>query len=175
MQNQTLQAIAARYSCRKYRADKLTDEQMNLLVNAALQSPTARNEQAWHFTAVTDTALLKDISDEVAVVSGWYDVGYVFHDAPFVVFISTDVAHDFAGVDAGIAVENIAVAAQSLGLGSVILGLPRFAFGGLREAEFETRLKFPEGYKFAVAIAVGVPDGAGEPHEIKPGKVSYVG
>ena len=69
---------------------------------------------------------------------------------------------------------NIALAAHSLGLGSVILGLPDAAFNGPRENYFNKLLKFPENYEFAVAIAIGVPDAAKEAHPIKPGKIAYV-
>ena len=90
------------------------------------------------------------------------------------IFISADRESNWGKLDSGIAVQNIAIAAQSLGLGSVILGLPAAAFNGPRGAYFNELLKFPDTHEFAVAIAVGYPDGTKEAHPVEDGRVSYV-
>jgi nitroreductase len=72
-------------------------------------------------------------------------------------------------------VQNIALAAHSLGLGSVILGLPDAAFTGSRGDHFNKLLKFPENHVFAVAIAIGVPNATKEAHPIEPGRIDYIG
>jgi len=65
------------------------------------------------------------------------------------------------------------LAAVSL-LGSVILGLPAAAFKGPRTDYFAKLLKFPTTHEFAIAIAVGCPDGAKEAHPVEDGRIDYV-
>ena len=43
---------------------ELTDEQLQALLDAALQSPTARNTQQWHFSVVQNRALLDEFFAE---------------------------------------------------------------------------------------------------------------
>jgi nitroreductase len=78
-------------------------------------------------------------------------------------------------VDCGIAVQTIALAAHSIGLGSVILGLPDAAFRGEKAEYFNKLLKFPDKFKFVVAIAIGVPTATKEAHPIEPDRVLHVG
>ena len=49
----------------------------------------------------------------------------------------------------------MALAAEGLGIGSVILGLPKPAFTGEKADELRTRLRCPEGYDFVIALSLG--------------------
>ena len=62
MTNAVLQAIADRRSNRGYAPRQLTEEELQAILTAALQSPSARNSQPWHFSVVQDAALLKEFS-----------------------------------------------------------------------------------------------------------------
>lgn len=174
MSNAVLQAIADRRSIRGYEPGRLSPEHVEALVLAAEQAPTARNSQIWHFSVVQDTALIAEINGEIGKNAGRPGTDF-FYGAPLAIFISADPQSRYAGLDSGIAVENIALAAHALGLGSVILGMPREAFAGDRREEFERALRFPAGYEFQIAIAVGVPTMTKEAHEILPGRVDYIG
>jgi nitroreductase len=173
MSNQVLSAISERRSIRGYKPDPVTDEQLGIMLRAAQESPSACNEQPWHFTVVRDKEIVREVNEESNKNLG-DDHGDIFFDAPVVIFISAERDWKWSKLDSGIAVMNIALAAHSLGLGSVILGLPDAAFNGPRENYFNKLLKFPENYEFAVAIAIGVPDTTKEAHPIKPGKIAYV-
>ncbi|MDR3138639.1 MAG: nitroreductase [Treponema sp.] len=173
MSNSVLSAIADRRSIRAYKAQQITKEQLDALLAAAVQSPSARNAQPWHFSVVQNAALLGEINQEVSKNLD-RDAGDIFHAAPTVLFLSCDPAGRWARLDCGIAAQNIALAAHSLGLGSVILGMPDAAFTGPRSEYFNKLLKFPEGHSFAVAIAVGFPAGTKEAHPVEPDRISYI-
>lgn len=98
-----------------------------------------------------------------------------YYNAPTVLILSADEGNGWREIDAGIAVENIALAAQALGLGNVILGVIKGVFASEKKAYFEKQLQFPEGYEFTIAVAVGHTATGKEPHEIDVEKnVSYV-
>jgi nitroreductase len=173
MSNKVLEAIANRRSIRAYKEDAVTEEQLAAMLKAAAESPSARNRQPWHFTVVRNKNVLAEVNAEANKLIG-EDLGDVFHGAPRVIFISGDKGWKWSKLDSGIAVQTIALAAHSLGLGSVILGLPDAAFKGPRVEYFNNLLKFPDDYEFAIAIAIGVSDTTKEAHDITTGKVSYV-
>jgi nitroreductase len=121
---------------------------------------------------VQNQSITKEVNDEANSILGRTDG--IFYGAPTVIFISCDSSSKWGRLDSGIAAQTIALAAHSLGLGSVILGLPDAAFTGTREEYFNKLLKFPEGYKFAVAIAIGIPTATKDAHPIEPGRIDFI-
>ena len=160
-----LNAIASRSSTRSYTPEKLTSQQLEALIAAGLQAPTAANRQELFFTAVAgNDPLLAQIEQEKNVLANASPAANFYYDAPTVLFLSGDAAFPWTAVDAGIAVENIALAAEGLGLGSVIIGCIKAAMLGEKKEAFAQALRFPEGYEFQVAIAVGNKAKTKEPH-----------
>ena len=176
MSNQVLEAIADRRSIRVYKQDPMTQVQLDAILKAAFESPSARNRQPWYFTVVRDQKVIAEVNEE-ALNNMKQNPGLedIFFAAPTVIFISGEKDWIWSKMDAGIAVQTIALAAHSLGLGSVILGMPRYAFDGPRGEYFTKLLKFPDNYEFAIAIAIGVPNTTKEAHPNLPGKVEFVG
>lgn len=182
--NEVLNTIANRKSHRAYKDAPLTQQQIDTLLQAAVQSPSAMNLQPWHFSIVTDQKLLQEMNVEMHKVSElniatrsprFADPNFhVFYHAPLVIFISADPENSYSYIDSGIAVENIALAAESMGLGSVILGLPRMAFSGEKAEEFKKALNFPENYQFIIAISIGTPNDDKEAHPIHQDRISFI-
>lgn len=98
----------------------------------------------------------------------------IFYDAPLVVFISGDASSKWREIDAGIAVQNLTLAAHSLGLGSVIIGLCGMAFEGADAEALGKKLNFPEGYTFSIAVCIGEPSMSKEAHPIKDNKLTVI-
>lgn len=179
--NEVLKAIQDRRSTRGFNDVQLTDGQLKALIDAALAAPSARNSQMWHFSVVQNRELLDEFSRDFASLmakgaQGDPAADRLFYHAPTVIFISRPAECDnsFVEVDCGIACENIALAAQGLGLGSVIVGLPKQVFLSDRGAHYCAKFGFPEGYCFSIAIAVGNNTVTKEAHPIGEGKVNLV-
>lgn len=174
--NDVLKAIAQRSSTRGYTEQKLTDDELDTLIKAGLQAPTARNEQEIHITVVDGAnPILQEIEDEKNAAAEQTPPNNFYYDAPTVLILSGDKEFPWTPVDAGIAVENISLAAEGLGLGSVIIGCIKGALTGEKEGYFANALKFPEGYRFEIAIAVGHKAVTKEPHAYDAEKnVSFI-
>ena len=179
--NEVLKAIQDRRSTRGFNDVQLTEGQLKALIDAALAAPSARNSQMWHFSVVQNRELLDEFSRDFASLmakgaQGGPAADRLFYHAPMVIFISRPAECDnsFVEVDCGIACENIALAAQGLGLGSVIVGLPKQVFLSDRGAYYCGKFGFPEGYCFSIAIAVGNNTVTKEAHPIGEGKVNLV-
>lgn len=162
--NEVLNTIKERSSIRKYKADMITKEQLEAIVNAGLQGPTANNKQEVHITVVKgNDPVMQELAQDVAAMAA--REGFVVHyDAPVVFILSADKDFYFGAVDAGIACENMALAAQSLGLGSVILGMPWRVFESEKKDYYGEKFGFPENYVFKIALAVGYKDTEKEAH-----------
>lgn len=165
--SEVLKAMEKRFSTRGYTEEKLTEEQLDALIRAGLQAPTATNRQEIHITVVDgDHPVLEEIEEEKNLGRGIQDPPHNFYfEAPAVLLLSAEKAFKWSKVDAGIAVENIALAAEGLGLGSLIIGCIKDALTGEKRDYFAEKLKLPEGYEFEIAVAVGHKATTKEPHE----------
>ena len=178
---EVLQAIENRRSHRAYQAKQIPEEVLQKILKAGLQSPSARNHQPWHFSVVQDAALLQEVHDEAARMMGkngsprFVDPKFqIFYYAPTAIFIFGEKNFDWTGVDCGIAVENMALAAEGLGIGNVILGLPKAAFMGEKADELRAKLQCPEGYDFVIALALGYATDTKDAHDLREEKISRI-
>lgn len=164
--NNVLEAIRRRSSTRGYETAPLTESELEALLHAGLQAPTATNRQEIHFTVLKgDNPILKEIEEEKNRLRGLVSPEHNFYyEAPVVIILSMESGFRWGGVDAGIAVENMALAAEALGLGSLIIGCIRDALSGDKKEYFSDLLKFPENYEYGIAIAVGRKAAEKEPH-----------
>lgn len=176
-----MKAISDRRSHRAYRKEQLPEEVLGSILKAGLEAPSARNHQPWHFSVVQDAALIQEVHDEAAKVMGkdgsprFSDPDFqIFYHAPTVIFLFGEKEFSWTQVDCGIAVENMVLAAEGLGVGSVILGLPKPAFMGEKADDLRQKLQCPEGYDFVIALALGYAVDTKDPHELHDEKISRI-
>jgi nitroreductase len=174
--NEVLETIMNRRSVRKYLPEQIKDEELNLILEAGKYAPSARNDQSWHFTVIQNQELINYLSDEAKKSmrlsnEDWLiNIGnskryHVFHHAPTVIIVSgmNDATEPL--IDCSAAVENMLLAAESMGMGSCWIGLARFLFTQNNFGEYyEPRqdrmeeLKIPFDYKPFFAIVLGYKD-----------------
>ncbi|MDR2731404.1 MAG: nitroreductase family protein [Treponema sp.] len=182
--NETLKTIAERYSCRDFADTALTDEQIKVIVEAGLAAPSGMNRQPWHIIIVTDKGLIEELDTEgVGILASADDKsvyerimsrgGKLFYNAPCMVVVASEGPQP-AAMDCGILSQNVALAAHSLGLGSVICGMAGIPLSGPRGDEFKKRLRFPDSYCFGIAVLAGIAKSTKAPHELDMGKVTYI-
>lgn len=133
--NQTLKELSLRKSVRVYTEQKIDDEIKKEILMAAMQAPTAGNQQLYTILDITDPQLKTELSETCdhqsfiasapmmlvfcADVQKWYDIFCEANCSPrrpgpgnlFIAFS-----------DALIAAQNAVVAAESLGIGSCYIG-----------------------------------------------------
>ena len=151
----TLEIINSRSSIRKYADKAVPEDVCKTLVEAGLRAPTAANKQEIHISVTTGA---NPIQQEIQnALKPDAEVNF-YYDAPLIFYLSGADDFRWSDVDAGIAVENIHLAAAELGLGSVILGCMRDVLNGERKEYYREKLAIPEGSTYRVAIAIGYPD-----------------
>ena len=60
---EALKAIMGRRSIRKYTGEKIPEEDIKNLLEAAMNAPSAHNKQPWHFIVVDDRAVLDKVPE----------------------------------------------------------------------------------------------------------------
>lgn len=184
--NETLAVISKRYSCRNFSDTALTDEQLNTIAGAAVAAPSANNSQRWKIIVVTNRALIEELEAEAMhAISELSDKtlfnsfagrgGALLYHAPCVVFVAIEAASiESTSLDGGIVSQNIALAAESLGVGNCICGLIRFAFTERKGDYFREKLGFPAGYTFGMSVLLGNAKAPTDPHAPDFSKISFV-
>lgn len=164
--NKVIETISKRSSTRGYTPEPITKEELNLLLHAGLQAPTAANKQEIHFTVLDGShPILQELEEEKNRLRNLSpSLHNFYYEAPVVVVISADSTYKWGSLDAGIAVENMALAAESLGLGNLIIGCIRDAMSGEKKEYFADALKLPPSYEYKIAIAFGHKAVEKEPH-----------
>ena len=161
--NNVLDVIKCRSSIRKYTDQPLSEDICKTLIEAGLRAPTATNKQEVHISVVSGT---NPVQQEIQNDLNPNAANSFYFNAPVVFYLSCADDFKWSSVDAGIAVENIHLAAASLGLGSVILGCMKKVVCGKKKEEYDKLLCIPQGYSYKIAIAVGHADTEKVPHNI---------
>ncbi len=169
MLNETLKVINSRRSIRKYKGEQITGAELQEILKAALYAPSARNQQAWHFSVVQNKALMGKIQkimkenmlnsgDDFSVERASAPGFIAFHNAPTVIFISADEKAGKTEIDCGIAAENISLAAESLNIGSCILTSSEHLFARDKDGALKKELGFLDGYRHVCSVVLGYKD-----------------
>lgn len=181
--NQVLQCIEDRYSCRAFDGRMPQDDQLQAIAEAVLRSPSAMNRQPWRAILVTDTGFiaqmeeealraLKALEDQSAYQRIMSRGGTLFYGAPAMLVLP---AMDQGGLlDVGIACQSGVLAAQSMGINTLICGMARFAFMGENAPAFHARLGIPQGYVFGTTVLLGYEKAPGSPHSLDREKLTWV-
>lgn len=149
--NETLRSINRRHSVRHFTEREVRDEDLSVILNAANRAPSAHNQQSWRFivlrgqkkhdlaTLVTDRAtdfprpssiLLRMASRSIIsapLVVAVANTGELIRHGADLFQVDKEAARDFFRTmeiqSSAAAVENLLVAATSLDIGSVWLGI----------------------------------------------------
>lgn len=166
----TLEAIKNRRSVRKFSDRPVEPEKLQMVLEAARLAPSWANMQCWRFVVVEAPDVKARISELSYVEAFFATRGYKMNpaqkalaEAPVVIVACADPTQsgDLRGqqyymTDLGIAAENLMLAAHSLGLGSVFVGVfDEENLGLLLNIPPEIRIVglFPLGYPLEEAKA----------------------
>lgn len=117
---ETIKNIIERRSIRKYTNKNISDEDLNQILKAAMYAPSGVNAQPWEFVVVRDKKLLSSITEIQP-----YSQPLNQADAAIIVCgdLNKQVFKDLWIQDCSAATQNILLAANDLGIGSVWLGI----------------------------------------------------
>jgi nitroreductase len=121
MNNPTLETIFLRRSIRKFTNQMVEAEKLDLLLKAAMSAPSAMNCKPWEFVVVTDPEKLAQFRKRLIFGNRNAPAAIVVCGNPSL--SANPAARLFWVQDCSLAGENILLAAVSLGLGTVWIGV----------------------------------------------------
>ena len=142
--------IYHRISVRKYQDKPVEKEKTLAILRAAMQAPSAGNQQPWEFYVVTDKQKLKELS-EISPYAG------MTKDAPAAIVSAYRTKcwmPEFAQIDLSIAMENLWLETDAQGLGGVWLGIAPVED---RMEAVEKIMDMPEGLRAFAIFPYGYP------------------
>lgn len=150
---ETIKTIMTRRSVRAFKETSVTGEQIKVLLEAAMNAPSAGDGRPWHFVVTADRAKLDAMADAL-------DEGNpMFKQAQAAILICLDESLEkfkgFGSQDCACAAQNLHLAAHDMGLGSVwvaVIGVPP------RVAGCRKILGVPEHITPFAVFPVGWPD-----------------
>lgn len=115
--NEVMQAILNRRSTRAFTDRHVEREKLDPIIEAAVYAPSAKNQQSWHFTVVRSREKIARLSAVIGAALG--RDGYDMYNPDTIILVAADRDNPHGQLDTGCVMENIFLAAQSLGIGSV--------------------------------------------------------
>lgn len=165
--------------------DAVPEDDIDTILFAGINAPSAMNGQNWHFTAVTDAEVLQQISDGMSGAmpnlalpsadntaaadadtesesdapssppSSDGKAKAGITDAPLAIIVSCAEGSEF---DAGLACQNMSAEAQLLGYGTKIISSPTIALNGEEQETYRELLGIPDDQSAVAVLLVGTED-----------------
>jgi len=117
--NDTLKVLETRRSCRNFKPDMITDEELKAIVRAGTYSATGMGKQSPVIIAVTDKKLRDEISEANRRIGGWGEGFDPFYGAPVILIVLADKSVPTYIYDGALVMGNLMNAAHSLGVASI--------------------------------------------------------
>ena len=127
MNNEVLQNIRTRRSCRAYTAQPVEPEKLKAIVEAGTWAASGMGRQAPKIVVLTDPAEIAELERMNAAVLGNPD-GHPFYGAPVVCVVLTDPEVSTCVEDGALVIGNLMLAAHSLGIASCWIHRAREVF-----------------------------------------------
>ena len=180
------EAIYGRRATRRFTQEPVARSALEALVAAAMQAPSAVNEQPWDFAVVENAGLL----DQMAAAAKAHMLEamesndfprrlhenlddpdfHVFYHAPVLIVISVR-AGEWAVENAALAAQNLMLAAYDHGLGSCWIG---FAQRWLETEDGQRTIGAPPGFVPVAPIILGHPSSTPPPVPRNPARLRWL-
>ncbi|MFA5316257.1 MAG: nitroreductase family protein [Dehalococcoidales bacterium] len=168
---EVLEAIKTRRSIRRFKSTPLDNETLEQVLEAARWAPSWANSQCWRFIVVRDEHLKSELASTLMgkPVEGSSEISRnsatdALIQAPLIIVVCAELGKsgyfqgkastdkgDWYMFDTALAMQNLVLAAHSLGLGTVFVGL----FDAGKAAQI---LEVPDGFKVVAITPLGYPD-----------------
>lgn len=191
--NDVINLMIQRRTIRKYKQEQIQDEELYAILDAGLHAPNAGAGQSAMIVACQNAALNEalgrlnreaetnigpsavPVSTEQPSIRDNPNLKSGFYNAPTVLTLFAKKGlYNLTG-DCFVAAENIVTAAQSLGIGSCIVGRAASTFATRRGKEIQASWGISDDYEARLHVTLGYPEGDKPKYkERKEGRVKII-
>ena len=141
-----VETVLSRRSIRRYEKKEIPNDVLSKILEAGRQAPSAANRQPLHFIVLTNDNIKKEFS------KGLFN--RFIKDSPVTIVGCAKIGNILAGkwsiVDTAIALQNMVIAAWTMGVGSCWVG-------DFKEDRVKQLLKIPDTWKVVALVSFGYP------------------
>lgn len=166
----TIDDLKTRRSCRAYKSEQISSDELKLVLEAGEYAPTGMGMQSPIMVVVQDKPTIKLLSDINAEIMGVNKDP--FYGAPTVVVVLADTNRPTWVEDGSLVMGNLMNAAHAIGLGSCWINRARETFDRPEGKELLKKWGIPETYRGVGNCILGYP--AAEAPKTKPRKENYI-
>lgn len=184
--NETIKTILNRRSCRAYKDEQISNEELSFILDCGLSAPSAMNSQDWHFTVIQNKDLIDEMNMQIKKIlpqpakermlsrNNGNENYSMFYFAPTVIIISGFNDDNYSQINCSLATQNMCLAAESLDIGSCVIGFAAMLFHSPKREEYIKKLNIPDNYKPLYAVCFGYKDMEMMKPERISGKVNFI-
>lgn len=156
--NDIILNMLERRSIRQYEDKTVSKETIAEILNAGAWAPSAMNRQTWKLTGIIDPQKVQRLAAAVKKALGMAESDdYSFYHAPAFIIASNTKAYANGMADCACAMENMMLAAHSMGLGTVWINQLKDTCDDNGVREMLTALGVPADHDVYSCCAIGYP------------------
>lgn len=175
---ETFDCIVSRRSIRSYSDEMVNSNDLNKILEAASYAPSGMNNQKWQFTAIQNNEIINKLNEtmkqEILKIpmdenanqlmkflnkKANDENGNFFYDAKTIVIVSNDKNNPTASADSALAMGNMMLMANDLGLGSVWLNQLNYIGNWPEILKYLNSIGIPEDHVVYGTLAIGYGKG----------------
>lgn len=177
--NEVIKNIMERRAIRKYKPEQISDEELNLIIAAGSYAPCAGGRQSPMMVVVQNKSIIfklgrinqqifyqqlppnikLKVSDEQPSIADDKNIANAFYGAPTLITIFTPKAYSYGVADGSILIENMMLAAHSLGVGSCYIGRAAETVESAEGREITRDWRVSDEYVAIGHCILGYPEG----------------
>lgn len=117
--NDVIATIHERRSCRSFKPEPILPEVIDAVIDAGLWAPSGMGKQSSIIIEVSEPKLRARLAEANRLIGGWPEGFDPFYGAPTVLTVLASADVPTAIYDGSVTLQNLMLAAQSLGLASI--------------------------------------------------------
>ncbi|MBP2640522.1 MAG: nitroreductase family protein [Firmicutes bacterium] len=177
--NETIKSIIERRSFRKFKQEQIADDELNLILLAGSYAPCAGGRQSPVMVVLQDKNMIAKlgkmnkqlfyqnlppafkmkVSSEQPSIADDERIISAFYNAPTVITVFAPKTYHYPIEDCSVMIENMMIAAHSLGIGSCFIGRAAETFETEDGKEIIKDWNIGEDYTAVAHCILGYPEG----------------
>ena len=170
--NAVIENILTRRSIRAFSEKEIARGDLEEILKAGLYAPSGMNRQTWQFTAIVNRGKIQRLAG--LIEKKLKRIGYNFYNPSVIVLVSNEKTSNWGKEDSACALENMFLAAHSLGIGSVWINQLKDICDEVEIRAYLNEIGVPENHDVYGIAALGYALKAPNQDVVKKGIVKIV-